>query len=205
MQNIKNIIFDLGGVFIEIDYPKTEKAFIKLGVINFNEFYNQHHASDLFENLETGKASADEFYDAFREKIQTDLSNADIKNAWNAMLGKFYPKHLKLLEKLRDQYKVVLFSNTNIIHYEAFQKIYREQTGNDTFDDYFIAAHYSHVLGLRKPYPEAFKAVLQKENLVAKETLFIDDTIKNIEGAKKVGLNTIWLESPETLIDALKQ
>jgi putative hydrolase of the HAD superfamily len=203
MQNIQNIIFDLGGVFIEIDYPKTERAFIELGVTNFNEFYNQHHASDLFEKLETGKVSPEEFYQAFREKTETILPDDEIKTAWNAMLGKFYPEHLKLLEEVRHQYKIYLFSNTNIVHYDAFQKIYRDQTGNKNFDDYFITAYYSHDLGLRKPYPEAFKAVLKKENLVAEETLFVDDTFKNIEGAKEAGLQTIHLKHAEDLIKVI--
>jgi putative hydrolase of the HAD superfamily len=199
MQNIQNIIFDLGGVFIGIDYYKTEKAFVDLGIKNFRDFYNQHHASDLFEKLETGELSETEFYDSFRQQTKSSITNKEIEEAWNAMLGRFYTENLTWLQDIKNRFKIYLFSNTNIIHYNAFQKIYKEQTGKESFDDYFITAYYSHDLGVRKPYPEAFEVILKKENLVPAETLFIDDTIKNIEGAKKVGMATIHLTSPEKL------
>ena len=117
------------------------------------------------------------------------------------MLGGFAPQKLQWLEKIKTKYNIYLFSNTNKIHYEAFQHIYFQQTGKQNFDHYFIKAFYSHTLGLRKPYPEAFKAVMKQENLVAAETLFIDDTAKNIEGARKTGLQTILLQHPQTVLD----
>ena len=201
MKTIKNIIFDLGGVFIAIDYSKTEKAFEDKGVSNFKEMFNQHHASDLFEKLETGKYSPEDFFDAFRSEARVELSNEEIESSWNAMLGNFYDEHLQWLETVKLRYNIYLFSNTNLIHYRAFQYIYKQQTGKTNLDDYFVKAYYSHDLGLRKPYPGSFRAVLQKEGLLAEETLFIDDTLKNIEGANSVGLNTIYLENAEDLIN----
>lgn len=199
MKNIKNIIFDLGGVFIDIDYFKTERAFNALGVTNFHELYTQHHASSLFKDLETGKIDAETFYQRFRQQANTNLTNTQIESAWNAMLGKFINENVNLLEEIREKYIIYLFSNTNIIHYNAFQKIYSEQTGKNSFDDYFVAAYYSHDLGLRKPETKSFLAILEKEKLVAEETLFIDDTPKNIEGAKQAGLHTILLPDPGKL------
>jgi putative hydrolase of the HAD superfamily len=201
MQNIQNIIFDLGGVFIGIDYNKTERAFVDLGIKNFKDLFNQHHASELFENLEIGKLSEDEFYNSFRHQTNANLTNDEIRGAWNIMLGSFHTSNLSWLQEVRTRFNVYLFSNTNIIHYNAFQKIYKEQTGQVSFDDYFITAYYSHDLGVRKPHPEAFEVILKKENLRPEETLFIDDTFKNIEGAKKVGMATIHLTSPEKLTE----
>lgn len=193
MQHIKNIIFDLGGVFIHINYNKTLKAFTDLQVSDFNSFYTQHYASDLFELLETGKLEAKEFYNKFRNHTNTSLADEEIEDSWNALLGSFYIDRLEWLNKIRHHYKVFLLSNTNIIHYKAFMKIYREQTGNNSFDDYFIKAYYSHEMGLRKPYTEAYKYVLNKQHLKVSETLFIDDTLTNVEGAQKAGLQTIHL------------
>ncbi len=190
---VKNIIFDLGGVFIQIDYSKTLKAFTDLQVQNFNTFYTQHHASDLFEALETGKLEAEEFYNNFRNHTNTTLRDEQIEDSWNALLGKFYPDRLEWLDAIRHKYKVFLLSNTNAIHHKAFMKIYREQTGNNNFDDYFIKAYYSHQVGLRKPYVEAYEYVLKKQGLKPSETLFIDDTLTNIEGAQKAGLQTVHL------------
>jgi FMN phosphatase YigB (HAD superfamily) len=201
MKKIKNIIFDLGGVFIDIDFKATEKAFVSLGVTNFNDYYTQHTASTLFEDLETGKVSPEEFYERFRKETGIKLTDDQIKDAWNAMLGRFPAERLNWLEEIGFRYKIYLFSNTNIIHYHAFQKIYQECTGKSNFDDYFIKAHYSHDLGLRKPYREAFKKLLLIENLEPDETLFIDDSYKNIEGAKEAGLQTILLLPPKTVLD----
>ena len=201
MKIFKNIIFDLGGIFIDINYPKTEQAFIELGVKNFSDLYNQHHANPLFENLETGKITPDEFYKEFRKATIATLTNEQIIKAWNAMLGNFAHEKLGWLQKIKSQYNIYLFSNTNLIHYNCFQQIFSSTTSYKNFDDFFIHAYYSHSLGMRKPYPESYIQILEKENLVAAETLFIDDTPKNIEGARQAGLQTILLIPPATVID----
>ncbi|MDB5248741.1 MAG: family phosphatase [Segetibacter sp.] len=201
MQKIKNIIFDLGGIFIEIHFAKTEEAFTSLGVNNWSRFYTQSTASTLFENLETGKFTPEEFYEGFRKETGLNLTNEQIKDSWNAMLGAFPVERLKWLEEIGKRYNIYLYSNTNAIHYDAFQKIFRECTGKQSFDDYFIKAHYSHELGLRKPYPQSYTKLLEIENLKAEETLFIDDTAKNIEGANQAGLQTVLLLPPKTVFD----
>jgi putative hydrolase of the HAD superfamily len=201
MEKIKNIIFDLGGIFIDIDFKKTEKAFADLGISNFGSFFTQHTASPLFQDLETGKLSPEEFYDGFRRETGSSLSDEQIRDAWNALLGRFPTEQLMWLEEIGFRYKIFLFSNTNVIHYDAFQQIYRDCTGKDNFDDYFVKAYYSHDLGLRKPTPESFAKILALENLQADETLFIDDTPKNIEGAKQAGLHATLVASPMTVLD----
>ncbi len=201
MEQIKNIIFDLGGVFLNIDYPKTQIAFEKSGVVNFHDLFTQHHASPLFENLEIGKISAVEFYDEFRSLSKTNLSNEQIEIAWNAMLLDFPKERLDWLQKIKLKYNIFLFSNTNQIHYDAFMKIYRDNFQADNFNAHFIKAYYSQNIGLRKPYPESFEYILAEQQLDRSQTLFIDDTEKNIEGAKKVGLQTIHLVAPKTILD----
>lgn len=201
MQQIKNIIFDLGGIFLNIDFSKTEKAFIDLGVPNFNDLYTQHHSSDLFELLEMGKISPDEFHNAFVEETGIHLSYEQLKMAWSALLQDFPIERLHWLKEIGTRYKIFLFSNTNKIHYDAFTVSFREETGFDDFNKFFIKAYYSHEIGLRKPYPEAFLYILNEQNLKPGETLFIDDTYSNIEGAKKVGLQTIYLEQPKTVLN----
>jgi glucose-1-phosphatase len=201
MKKIKNIIFDLGGVFLDIDFKATEKAFVSLGVTNFNDFYTQHTASTLFEDLETGKVSPAAFYDGFRKETGAQLTDDQIRDAWNAMLGRFPVERLSWLEDIGFRYNIYLYSNTNVIHYDAFQKIYRECTGKENFDDYFVKAHYSHDLGSRKPYAESFTKLLNAEKLNPEETLFIDDSYKNIEGAKEAGLQAFLLLPPKTVLD----
>jgi putative hydrolase of the HAD superfamily len=112
------------------------------------------------------------------------------------MLLDFPKERLQWLQSIKNKYKIFLFSNTNEIHYNAFLKIFGLATGQPSFDDYFIKAYYSHTLGLRKPYEASFLKILEEQHLIAEETLFIDDTLKNIEGAKLAGLHTIHLLPP---------
>ena len=201
MQHFKNIIFDFGGIFFNIDLSLTEKAFTDLGVADFNSLYSLTEASDLFEKLETGTVTPDEFYEGFRHATQMNLGDEEIKNAWNALLLDYPKERLEWLEDISKRYNIYLYSNTNKIHHDEFTRRFQPVTGRDKFDDYFIKAWYSHEVKLRKPYPESFTTLLQSENLNATETLFVDDTFKNIEGAQKAGLHTFHLPPPKTVFD----
>ncbi|GAC1397109.1 MAG: hypothetical protein NVSMB63_17540 [Sediminibacterium sp.] len=129
MNQIKNILFDLGGVFLNIDFKLTEKAFAELGVTGFSEMFSQHHSNNLFEELETGRISPGEFYEAFRAATQTSLSDQQIRDAWNALLLDFPPQRLDWLEEIRHRYNIYLFSNTNAIHYDHFMDSFSKLSG----------------------------------------------------------------------------
>ena len=193
MQNIKNIIFDLGGVFIDIDFEKTKKAFSDLGIHDYGEKFGQHHASPLFQDLETGKIDADAFFDGFRQTFNVSISDTSIIQAWNAMLGHFTLDKIQWLADVNKKYKTYLFSNTNIIHQQQFEPQFVQEIGRP-IQEFFLHTYYSHDLGLRKPTVESFEKILKEQHLIADETLFIDDTIGNIEGAQKAGLQTFFLD-----------
>lgn len=201
MQKIQNIIFDLGGVLLNIDFHLSEKAFEQLGVENFNAFFNQFHSNELFKKLETGM-DVDLFYDEFRLATRTTLSNDQIKDAWNALLLNFREESIKTLPGLRKKYKLYVLSNTNEIHLQEFQKRFTVEMQLSSLDDLFDAAYYSHCIGFRKPNADAFQFVLEKHGLIPEETLFIDDSINNIETAQQLGLQTIHL-LPQMKIEAL--
>ncbi len=201
MKATKNIIFDLGGIFLNLNYQLTKDLFIKYGITDFDDLFTQHHANDLFEDLEKGKITPAEFYDAFRKETKTELSNEEIKKAWNAMLVSFPKERIDWLKSIKERYNIYLFSNTNQIHYDRIMELYNRDLGTDDFNDLFIKPYYSHEMGLRKPYADSFLHILEEQQLDAAETLFIDDTIKNIEGANELGLQTIHLVAPKTLLD----
>ncbi|MFY9465272.1 MAG: HAD family phosphatase [Sediminibacterium sp.] len=201
MEPVKNIIFDLGGVFLNIDYQLTSKAFRDLGVHQFDAMFTQQHSNDLFELLETGRLSPGEFYDAFRKETALDLTDEQIKTAWNALLLDFPAERINWLEAIRERYRIYLFSNTNQIHYDQFIADFARTFPDKDFNSYFIHAYYSQTLGLRKPYVASFQQILTEQQLNPAETLFIDDTFKNIEGAQQAGLRTIHLEAPKTVLD----
>jgi glucose-1-phosphatase len=191
---IKNIIFDLGGIFIDIHFYKTKQAFEQAGVQNFDEFFHQSFSNPLFSQLETAAVSPEAFYEGFRNLTKLSMSNQAIQQCWNAMLGNFRLSSLAILPQLKNRYNIYLLSNTNQIHYDAFINSYEKETGLRNFNNLFHQAYYSHAINERKPNASSFLYVLNNNNLAAAETLFVDDTYKNIEGAQAVGLQTLWLQ-----------
>lgn len=186
---------------MNLDFGLTERAFIDLGVTAFPGMFNQHHSNDLFEKLETGKISDQEFYEAFRRESGIALTDEQIRRAWNALMLDFPQERLDWLDRIRDKYRIYLFSNTNSIHYDAFTEILARENHCTDFDSYFIKAYYSHTLGLRKPYVESYQQILSEQQLDPAETLFIDDTAKNLVGASQAGLKTLHLVAPQTVLD----
>ena len=151
MNTIKNIIFDLGGVLLDIDTTKTNAAFEQLGVTDFKNNYTLHKADALFDNLEKGIITEQAFYDGIRSISRLPLHNADIRDAWNALLLDFRTESLQYLEQLAATHRLYLLSNTNSIHHTAFHNNFTATTGRPNFDAYFTKAYYSQHIGLRKP------------------------------------------------------
>lgn len=201
MQNFTAIIVDFGGVILNIDYNKTAKAFRDLGVKNFDEMYSQKNANPLFHDLEVGKINEQEFYDKFRRSTRIELTDQQIKTAWNQMLLSYREEALHTLEAIKQKYKLYLLSNTNVIHHIAFNKIYYDQIKHGSLDNYFDKAYYSHEIHHRKPGREAYEYVVKENNLSPFKTVFIDDSIQNITAAKAVGLQAICLEEGMKLED----
>lgn len=201
MQGIKNILLDLGGVLLNLSYPKTEAAFAELGLTNFHEHFSQFKASPLFEDLETGRISQQQFLDHFRTQTGLTASREEVFAAWNAMLLDFPAERIDWLSGLADRYGVYLYSNTNAIHYDAFQETFSLHYPGKPFDDYFNKAYYSHILGHRKPYVASYQALAADAGIHPGETLFIDDTLINIEGAQKAGFHGFHLANGLTVLD----
>jgi len=203
MNSVKNIIFDLGGVLLNIDYNKTSDAFKKLGATDFDSFYSQQGANEVFEALETGNISETDFYNTMQDHCLPNTTHEQIKAAWNAILLDFRKESLQFLSHLDSKYNLFLLSNTNSIHQAAFNNMFTRQTGHSNFDDFFTVAYYSHLIHKRKPYPSTYTFVLEDAGIIAEETLFIDDSKVNIEGATEAGLKTHWL-TPGEKIELLK-
>jgi glucose-1-phosphatase len=201
MQKTEAIIFDLGGVILNIDYSLTRIAFEKAGIKNFHDMYSQANADELFSNLETGKISEDSFYNELNKRTGLYLPSVEIERAWNAMLLTFREKSLEFLNTLKPKYKLFLLSNTNHIHLNAFNKIYLEKKRDKLFEAFFDKAYYSCKMGLRKPNADIYEFVLTENNLDAGKVLFVDDSAQNIEAAKILGMQTILLGPGEYIED----
>ena len=198
----RNIIFDLGGVLLNLDFEKTADAFTALGVRNFHDYFTQYHAAPLFKKLEVGSVADQSFYDSVRQIALITADNNDIDTAWNAMLLDFPHHRIEKLQELARNYRLFLFSNTNSIHHAAFHQRFYEQFGFE-LDSLFEKAYYSHLIGYRKPDVEAFHFVINDSRVDPAETLFIDDTQPNIDAAKKTGLQAALVSPQKDLVKVL--
>ena len=197
-QSIKNIIFDLGGVLYDIRYENIADTFRTYGLQNFEKLYAQTGQTPEIDLFEEGKITPEQFRAFIRSLTSNSLSDSQIDHAWNAILIDLPEQRIQLLKKLRKKYRVFLFSNTNEINCIEFERFVTKKFGENIFETHFEKAYYSHILGIKKPKPEAFQKICEEQHLIPAETLFIDDTKRHIIGAQKAGLQTYWLQH-ETL------
>ena len=197
MKKIKSIIFDLGGVLLNISYRKTITEFDRLGVKNSSLFYSKRSQKKLFNLLETGEISEINFIDAVKKECTNATSN-EIRIAWNSMLLDLPQKRIAVLKNLKFKYKLYLLSNTNVIHIQAF-KDYLGKEKYTEFLNLFDKVYYSHEIGFRKPDPESFNLILEENDLIARQVLFIDDSDQHIVGAKNLGIQTHHLTNGQEI------
>ena len=180
---------------MNIDFKRTENAFAELGFTNFKQYMTQFHITPFFEEYETGKIDEAAFIKGIQQIAGKPITAPQIVYAWNALLLDFPPARIDLLEKLKLHYRIFLLSNTNELHYNAFQQTLHAVTGK-TLEDLFEKTYFSHTAHLRKPDAAIYRLVLDENNLNAAETLFIDDTASNFSGAEETGIQTFHLKPP---------
>ena len=196
-NSIKNLIFDFGGVICNIDLKLTEKAFMDLGLKKFDTGRSISDSGGLFEDLETGAITPQQFRDQLREFFENPVTDTQLDAAWNALLLDIPERRIRLIEALGANYRIFLLSNSNKIHYLQFNDAFRKQYGYRSLDDLFEFAWFSFRLGLKKPGQAIFRHVLKQAGLDPAETLFIDDTLAHVEGARTVGMEAYHLKISE--------
>ena len=204
MTTIKNIVLDYGGVIINLNYEATAIAFKELGVTQFEEKFSQWKQLPVFDLLDKGKIEPEFFISQIKKALNLFCNDIEIVEAWNKMLLDIPVERIELLKKLKSNYPLFLLSNTNEIHLKAIGKYLVSTYGVDDISVFFNKAFYSCRCAMRKPDAEFYELVLNENGLKATETLFVDDTIQNIEAAKKLGFQTILLRKEEELEAALK-
>lgn len=188
MALIKNIIFDFGGVIYNIDFSKAKKAFAKIGVHHFDQLYSQAIQNHLFEKLEMDLISPHEFRDEIRKLAELELSDEKIDAAWNSLLIGFDERRLELLNELKRNYRIFLFSNTNRIHYSFFLKQFQALTNYKSFDGLFVKSFFSFDIKKRKPDLDSYQHLISTMQIDPSETLFVDDSVQNLKPAAKLGI-----------------
>ena len=191
---IKNIIFDLGGVLFDINYHLTAEAFEKLGVKDFKNIFAKKAQADVIDRLEEGKIGVEELTKELSVICGTTLSQNEVIQAWNAMLFNIPAHRFGLLKELRKKYRIFLYSNINEIHEIGVHQRLQEKYGIANLENHFEKVYYSHLIGIRKPNKEGFIYIVDDQQINANETLFIDDSPQHVEGALKAGLQAVWLD-----------
>ena len=200
-SSIKNLLFDLGGVIINIEPIRVAKQFSVLSGKDLSFIRQQIEERRVFHNYEIGKWSDAEFRNSINHMLELSLTDQQIDDIWNSMLLDIPKERIDLLLSLRKQYNLYLLSNTNQIHINAVNAILHQTCGVPVLEDLFDKTYYSHLIHLYKPAADCYTYVLQDSTLLPEETLFIDDNEDNIRGAKQLGIQTVHLQSPATILD----
>jgi putative hydrolase of the HAD superfamily len=201
LKGINTIIFDLGGVVLDLNQNLTAKWFAELAGISIPEVYDIFVKNEWAAAFERGQITAQRFRDEVRKSFNLNISDAAIDSAWNAMLLDLPKARIELIGSLRSSFNTFVLSNTNEIHIAAFNTIMNRATGGTPFENYFNKVYYSHEIGMRKPDLEIFNFVIEEQGLNPNKTLFIDDMEQNILAAKEAGLQALHLTDQDYLTE----
>ncbi len=189
-KKFKNIIFDLGGVVINLDVDKTFDYFADIADMEKEELKAKINETNLFESYEKGLISSRQFRDEMIELINQPMTDGVFDEAWNAMLLDLPKERLELIDELKEHYNLFVLSNTNEIHINEFHSIVDAVFGYTNYQELFQKIYYSFEINRKKPDAEIFNYVLQEQNLIAEETVFFEDTSENLDAAA-----SLWIET----------
>lgn len=197
---IKNIIFDFGGVIMDINISKTIEAFAKLNIdgLKVEDIITSHKT--FLHDLEVGAIIPQQFIEMLHNEYPgaKEISDKQLWDAWNALLQPYDSARIKMLSDLSQNYNLYLLSNTNLPHRIKFREMFRAQF-DENFDDLFIKSFYSDEMHMRKPDKEIYQQVISEARIDPSVTLFIDDNEANITSARDFGLNAYHLTGGERI------
>lgn len=188
----RHILFDLGGVILNIHIQATLERFLHMGFPAELLNYPENFQTDLFYRYETGKLTTEAFRNAIREETGVEFTNEAFDEAWLAMIGIVPPQRIQLLKRLSEEYNLYMLSNTSTLHVAFFEERFKEQAGF-SLDAVFKKCYYSFDIGAHKPDEAAFQHVLDDAGINAEETLFLDDNIQNVKAATQLGFHAIHI------------
>ena len=202
---IKNLLFDLGGVIMEIERKNAVKALERIGMSNANEFLGEYSQKGPFLQLEEGSITPRQFRDEIRKLIPSEVSDPEIDNAFCEFLIGIPVHRLDTLTQLREKgYRIYMLSNTNPIMWNSrIAEEFRKQ-GAD-MNHYFDGEVTSFEAHSCKPDKKIFETAIERFGIRPEETLFFDDSVSNIEAARKLGFHAALVEPGSEFADILKE
>jgi glucose-1-phosphatase len=203
-KNIKNIIFDFGDVIINIDIPLTTQAFADLCEQPFDDIATIFAENEIFRKVETGLIDEVGFRNYLRSILgHPEWSDQTIDTAWCTLLLDIPPARIELIQQLDKRYRLFLLSNTSAVHINESTKILQRATGVPYLGLLFEKMFLSYQMGIMKPAPQIYQQVLAEANIVAEETVFLDDNLDNIQAAAALGIQTIHVQKPTSITEYL--
>ena len=194
---IKNIIFDLGGVILDIDERVIYKELVKMGV-DLSQLIHSKDFETIMSRFDMGIITAPTFRHRMKTLIgQPKMTDQKFDAIWNSMLLDIPRERIEAIEQVKKHYKIFLMSNTNEIHYDLYVRDLQLRFGYKEFDELFHKSYFSFAEHLEKPDPCFFELILDHEGLLPEETLFIDDTEANIKAAQALGIRTYHISREE--------
>ena len=193
---IKDIVFDFGGVLTTIDTDRALARFNELGLANPKDYINSYCQKGPFFALEDGDIDAGEFCDELGKLCKRSITYDDAKYAWCGFITEVHESFLEFLQPLRSTYRLSVLSNTNPF-IQGWARSPQFTSCGKSLDDYFDMLFLSYCMKCSKPGEEIYRKMLADGGMVAGETLFIDDSDKNLEAAARVGIKTLKVENGE--------
>ena len=193
---IKDIVFDFGGVLTTIDTDRTLARFNELGLANPKDYINSYCQKGPFFALENGDIDAGQFCDELGKLCKRSITYDDAKYAWCGFITEVHESFLEFLQPLRSTYRLSVLSNTNPF-IQGWARSPQFTSCGKSLDDYFDMLFLSYCMKCSKPGEEIYRKMLADGGMVAGETLFIDDSDKNLEAAARVGIKTLKVENGE--------
>lgn len=197
-SGITTLIFDFGGVIINLDLPTCIQNLKELGVDNVEQYLSNFGQKEFFLQFEKGQIGIPEFRTEIRKLAGVKLTDDQIDSAWCSFLTDIPAEKLALLSELKKKYRMLLLSNTNPLHIEVSAAGEFAKAGK-TIHDFFDKCYFSYEMGMAKPDKEIFEAVLSDAGVKPEECLFLDDGPKNIDMADKLGIQTYLVDVTENL------
>ena len=200
MEGIKNIIFDFGNVLFDLDLSATRRKMKSLLGDKFDAVYDKIRQYKLFELYETGGISTEEFLETIKTASNNQVSESELRDAWNSIFIEFPMHRLEMLQGLRQEYNVFLLSNINAMHEQWIAEyVLREHGIHDYESRFFYCVYFSHLVRLRKPNAAIYEYLIADAEIKPNESVFFDDLPENIETARQLGIHS-FVHSPGTEI-----
>jgi len=182
---IKALLFDMGGVVLEVDFGSVFRSWASMSVLDEKQIKSRFKMDECYEQHERGHIEASEFFEHLRDTLQLTATDDEMITAWNAIFGSEIEASFDAIDTVRNKIPTYAFTNTNRTH-QLYWEHHFPRVGN-TFEKLFVSSE----IGLRKPDAKAFEFILKDISIKPHELLFFDDSTENIEGAKRLGIQTV--------------